>query len=63
MPRISKAKHQMEKDEQSESIHQARGLLPPQKDVENSVSQDPAGSDVHLIQKSYFMIKVNTDTG
>lgn len=28
-----------------------------------AVSQDPAVSDVRWIQKSYFMIKVNTDTG
>lgn len=28
-----------------------------------AVSQDPAVSDVQWIQKSYFMIKVNTDTG
>lgn len=28
-----------------------------------AVSQDPAGSDVQLIQKSYFMTKVNTDVG
>lgn len=28
-----------------------------------AVSQDPAASDVQWIQKSHFMIKVNTDTG
>lgn len=28
-----------------------------------AASQDPAGSDVQVIQKSYFIIKANTDAG
>lgn len=54
----------MEKDEQSESIHQTE-ICFPSKNMKNSDSedQDLAGSDMQSIQKSYFLIKVNMDVG